>query len=583
LVAVALGVPGLGGAGLGGAGLGIRAAHAEPSPALSCTDLGYPGAPACRDYVGNGWDATSASTDCANVPGTAPGTLQVGVSCPSDGILGTCTVDGGTPSESRLHFYGGDLAMAESACVNFLAGSWSDGGGGGPSGGLDPAVVAALGSDAEVTVTPADCLDEACLGALVAAGAALEFTPTGGAPTRGLILYPGAMVDPRAYAVAARALAARGFFVAVVPFAGNLPITDPMRANGVLLAHPEIARWAIGGHSLGGVAASIYAAADPFGLIEGLALWASYPPPGVDLSGGALKVVDITATLDGVLDWPAWTAAQTQLPADTLRSASLRGGNHAQFGYYGEQAGDHDAAISREHQHALVVGATAHLLNRLGLPAAADVESPYYTQSPPADEGFCVRAQRRLAGFPYGRLKPSDIANETHPLESDFVRSKPGFPAEGAVVAVTTHVHQIPNPDDPAAPPVLDGEVWCKMKNQPALAERLGSEPLWEEGQCADVNRAVLARALWSLEPWEVLLLVLQGVLVRFDEDGDTYSGPQWLGVDVTIDRLDAAEYAVQSPRLWTPTTVPAPYGGNYYCKVWSRHAARQLLSSHLP
>jgi hypothetical protein len=80
-----------------------------------------------------------------------------------------------------------------------------------------------------------------------------------------------------------------------------------------------------------------------------------------------------------------------------------------------------------------------------------------------------------------------------------------------------------------------------------------------------------------------VLLLVLQGVLVRFDEDGDTYSGPQWLGVDVTIDRLDAAEYAVQSPRLWTPTTVPAPYGGNYYCKVWSRHAARQLLSSHLP
>ena len=84
------------------------------------------------------------------------------------------------------------------------------------------------------------------------------FEPTGDtnkAKGVGLILYPGAFVDPTQYSPFARSLAELGYHIAIVNFAFNFAITNFKRAEDVLKykAWEDIKCWAIAGHSVGGV------------------------------------------------------------------------------------------------------------------------------------------------------------------------------------------------------------------------------------------------------------------------------------------------------------------------------------------
>ena len=211
-----------------------------------------------------------------------------------------------------------------------------------------PEALVALRSDAQVTTETQPWL---------------VFRPTGEQPSTGLILYPGGRVDYRAYAPAARAIAAQGYLVAIVPMPLNLAVLGAGKAEAVINAHPKVTRWAIGGHSLGGAMAAQFARRHPE-QIQGLVLWASYPSGSDDLSGGSLQVTSISGTRDG-LSTPAKIEASRQLlPADT-QWVAIEGGNHAQFGWYGPQAGDNEAAISREEQQRQIVEATLELLGRV--------------------------------------------------------------------------------------------------------------------------------------------------------------------------------------------------------------------------
>ncbi|GIW06853.1 MAG: thioesterase [Dehalococcoidia bacterium] len=190
-----------------------------------------------------------------------------------------------------------------------------------------------------------------------------EFQPATGNPRVGLVFYPGAFVDPVAYAPAARAIAERGYFVALVPMPVGVPLLGIDRAAAVIAANPAVPVWAIGGHSLGGVAASSFAKRNP-DLIAGLVLWASYPQASDDLSGAPLAAVSIYGELDPLSSPERVLAARTSLPAET-QFVEIRGANHAQFGWYGEQFRDRPASISREEQQRVVVEATVTLLERL--------------------------------------------------------------------------------------------------------------------------------------------------------------------------------------------------------------------------
>jgi hypothetical protein len=208
-----------------------------------------------------------------------------------------------------------------------------------------PEALGALQSDAQVQVDTAPWL---------------VFQPAARSAQIGLIFYPGARVDPRAYAPAAHSLAAEGYLVAIVPMPLNLAVFGSGRAEAVITAFPAIRHWAIGGHSLGGAMAASYVYSHP-GAVQGLVFWAAYPAGNNSLAGHTLQVTSIYATRDGLATKEKIDASRPLLPADT-RWVAIEGGNHAQFGWYGPQAGDNPAAIDRAAQQAQVEQATAQLL-----------------------------------------------------------------------------------------------------------------------------------------------------------------------------------------------------------------------------
>lgn len=191
----------------------------------------------------------------------------------------------------------------------------------------------------------------------------LVFSPTTSNPLTGLIFYPGARVDPRAYAPHAQAIASAGFKVVIVPMPLNLAFFGINRASQVMNASPEIENWAVGGHSLGGAMASEFVNTHSQ-KVEGLVLWASYPAQNTDLSTLDIEALSIYATNDGLANPDEVLSAGPRLPADT-RFVAIVGGNHAGFGWYGPQAGDGKLEIVKLTQQRQVVNATAGFLSEL--------------------------------------------------------------------------------------------------------------------------------------------------------------------------------------------------------------------------
>ena len=183
----------------------------------------------------------------------------------------------------------------------------------------------------------------------------VAFYPADGSmPDTGFVFYPGGKVDYRAYAPILSLLAEQGYFVAVVPVPLNLAFFDINAAAQVEAAYPDIQNWFVGGHSLGGVAASSYAANHP--EIRGVVFWASYPADD-SLKVNNIPAVSIFGTRDGLATSDKLDASRALLLPDT-KFVPIEGGNHAQFGSYGPQAGDNEATISPEEQWNQAVVAT---------------------------------------------------------------------------------------------------------------------------------------------------------------------------------------------------------------------------------
>jgi pimeloyl-ACP methyl ester carboxylesterase len=190
-----------------------------------------------------------------------------------------------------------------------------------------------------------------------------EFAPHGEEPTSAVVFYPGGRVDARSYAPVAERIAARGHLVVVPVMPLSLAVLNPNAADDVIAAHPEVESWVIGGHSLGGAMAAQYAAKNASKL-SGIIYFAAYAPEGADLSKTKLSATDVTATNDTVLDAEAHADGEKRLPPDVVLDW-IEGGNHAQFGDYGEQPGDSPATISGEQQWDRASMAAEELLERI--------------------------------------------------------------------------------------------------------------------------------------------------------------------------------------------------------------------------
>lgn len=178
----------------------------------------------------------------------------------------------------------------------------------------------------------------------------------------GLIFYPGARVPSRAYAPNALAIAEEGYRVFLVSMPLNLAVLASGRAGKVISGLPEVDRWAIGGHSMGGAMAARFVA-NTEKEVAGLVLWASYPPEGAEFDRD-LEVLSITGSKDVIINRDKVSRSRDQFP-ERAEFVEIDGGNHSQFGWYGFQSGDGRADITREEQMAIITEETVGFLSSL--------------------------------------------------------------------------------------------------------------------------------------------------------------------------------------------------------------------------
>lgn len=187
----------------------------------------------------------------------------------------------------------------------------------------------------------------------------IVFEPVAGDARAGLIFFPGGMVDPKAYAPLARAVAEQGYETVILRLPFRQAFLESQEAEVVERARAVMERdrgtrgWVVAGHSRGGVIACRVADTHP-SLPAALVLLGTSHPVDRDLSGLRFPVTKIYATNDGLATLEKVEATRGNLPAAT-RWVRIEGGNHGQFGWYGRQFGDEKATISREEQQARTV------------------------------------------------------------------------------------------------------------------------------------------------------------------------------------------------------------------------------------
>ncbi|GAA4722899.1 hypothetical protein GCM10023216_10310 [Isoptericola chiayiensis] len=185
----------------------------------------------------------------------------------------------------------------------------------------------------------------------------IELAPTGEPSGTALLYQPGAKVEARAYAAVLRPLAEAGHTVVVV----QQPLGIGFLATGAFDdardARPEVDRWVLGGHSLGGVVAATQADddasdegtsgdEDAVAPVAGLLLHASYPAGDVSDTLTA-AVASVSGSEDGLTTPAAIEDSRADLPAGTTFTV-VEGAVHAFFGDYGPQPGDGTPTIDHD-------------------------------------------------------------------------------------------------------------------------------------------------------------------------------------------------------------------------------------------
>ncbi|UYP46567.1 hypothetical protein NEF87_002852 [Candidatus Lokiarchaeum ossiferum] len=176
----------------------------------------------------------------------------------------------------------------------------------------------------------------------------IAFTPVNSTPTTGIIFYPGGKVEPEAYSVLAKSIASQGYLVVIVSMPLNLAVLGANRAEDIMTEFSSISNWVMAGHSLGGSMAAKYTFDHPED-VQGLILLASYPTDFNNLSKLEIPCVSLYGEFDTVLSKDIPSTASLLPSNHTIHM--IASGNHAYFGYYGEQKGDGVATISRNEQH----------------------------------------------------------------------------------------------------------------------------------------------------------------------------------------------------------------------------------------
>ncbi len=164
----------------------------------------------------------------------------------------------------------------------------------------------------------------------------------------GFIIFAGAKTDERAYAYMAKLLYEEGYTGVIPKQLFHLSAFGTKHGLEIIESSPQIEKWILIGHSLGGMPVSRIAAAQPEKLL-GVALLAAYA--SVDLSELDISAIRITAENDGVMNNERMENYNGNLPENSVNMV-LEGTNHQGFAAYKSVSGrDGEATISWQEQN----------------------------------------------------------------------------------------------------------------------------------------------------------------------------------------------------------------------------------------
>lgn len=164
-----------------------------------------------------------------------------------------------------------------------------------------------------------------------------------------MIFYPGAKVECFAYLPLMEKIKdSSGIMCILVKMPFNMAIFDPNAAEEIMEQFPEIENWYVAGHSMGGAMASYYASNNQ-DKVKGLILLGAY------IYGDFPENKALTI-------YGSFNTSVAEKINYTENIVVIEGGNHAQFGNYGKQNGDVDAAISSEQQQSIAAEAIKNFI-----------------------------------------------------------------------------------------------------------------------------------------------------------------------------------------------------------------------------
>lgn len=163
----------------------------------------------------------------------------------------------------------------------------------------------------------------------------------------GLIFYQDELVENSAYIPLMRRLASNGILCILPSMPLNLSNLDKNAAADLKKEYPEIKSWYIGGHGLGGEAASSFLRKNDDGFL-GLILLGSYSRK--NLTEASICVLSVYGSRDGVLNMKKYEKFKKNLPEEYFEEVIIEGANHSGFAAYGLHNGDNEAQIAGEKQ-----------------------------------------------------------------------------------------------------------------------------------------------------------------------------------------------------------------------------------------
>ncbi|TVX93287.1 alpha/beta hydrolase [Paenibacillus agilis] len=162
----------------------------------------------------------------------------------------------------------------------------------------------------------------------------------------GVIFYQGAKVEVESYSYLGKELKNNGYFVVMPKLPLNLAVLGTNAADSIIEKYPEIQKWYVVGHSLGGSMISRYAFHHE-NKVDGIIFLASYPAD--DFSTKSIPMLSIYGEVDGLVTVEEIKNREKLMSKNTT-THMIKGGNHANFGMYGEQKGDNASLITPKAQ-----------------------------------------------------------------------------------------------------------------------------------------------------------------------------------------------------------------------------------------